>query len=540
MSTQTAHVDRFVLDGLPPPEQWPEIRLPESLFSYPERINAAVVLLDDAIERGWGPRPCMGLGEEMWTYDDVCDCANRIAAVLVDDYGIVPGNRVLLRGPNAPWMVAAWFAVLKAGAVAVTTMPLLRAGELSKVVHKCAPTVSLCAEGLEAELREATDNPIAIWGQTGDLETAVATKSGEFTAVDTAATDPALLASTSGTTGTPKVAAHFHRDLLVIDDSFAPILQAQPDDVFVGSPPLAFTFGLGAEVVFPMRIGACTWFCDSPGPEALASLIAQRRATVCFSSPTAYRAMTTLEPTPDLSSLRRGVSAGEWLPKATFDLVDAELGLKLIDGIGATELLHIFISASDDDIRPGATGKPLPGWEAAIFDDDGNRVPVGAPGRLAVKGPIGCRYLDDERQTTYVRDGWNFTGDIYACDADGYFWYQARADDMIVSSGYNIAAPEVEEALLGHAAVAEAGVIGTPDSDRGMVVHAFVHLCDPSAASEALARELQNHTKAAIAPYKYPRRITFCAQPLPKTATGKLQRRALAEPAELVGAEPTG
>ncbi|WP_419921634.1 AMP-binding protein [Candidatus Poriferisodalis sp.] len=532
-TTESAHIDRFVLDGLPPADQWPEITLSEPLFSYPSRLNAATVLLDGAISQGRGQRPCMGLGDDMWTYSDVYDCANRIAAVLAEDFGIVPGNRVLLRGANAPWMVAAWFAVLKAGAVAVTTMPLLRAQELAKVCAKCAPAVSLCAEGLEAALRKATDCPIAIWGPAGDLEAAAATKSGKFTAIDTAATDPALLACTSGTTGVPKVAAHFHRDLLVIADAFAPLLQARPDDLFVGSPPLAFTFGLGGEVVFPMRVGACTWFCDEPGPEALANLIAERRATVCFSSPTAYRAMLALKPRPDLSSLRRAVSAGEWLPRATFELVEAALGLKLIDGIGSTELLHIFISASDDDIRPGATGKPLPGWEAAIFDDDGNPMPPGEPGRLAVKGPIGCRYLNDARQSTYVRNGWNITGDIYACDFDGYFWYQARADDMIVSSGYNIAAPEVEEALLSHTAVAEAGVIGSPDPDRGMIVHAFVHLRDPSTATEALARELGDHVKASIAPYKYPRRITFCAEPLPKTTTGKLQRRELSKLTEL-------
>ncbi|MCY3607385.1 MAG: AMP-binding protein [Acidimicrobiaceae bacterium] len=524
----TAHVDPFVLDRLPPRDEWPQITLDESLYRYPSRLNAAAVLLDGALERGWGPRPAMGLGDDMWTYAEMADCANRIAAVLVEDYGTVPGNRVLLRGSNAPWMVAAWFAVLKAGAVAVTTMPLLRTAELAKVVAKCEPSVSLCAEGLEAELRPATDRPVATWGLNGDLTAAVSAKSGSFVAVDTAATDAALLASTSGTTGEPKVAVHFHRDLLVIADAFESILQARSDDVFVGSPPLAFTFGLGGEVVFPMRAGACTWFCDEPGPAALAELIAKRRATVCFSSPTAYRAMVPLDPRPDLSSLRCGVSAGEWLPRTTFDLVERELGLRLIDGIGATELLHIFISASDDEIRPGSTGKPLPGWEAAIFDANGGAVPDGQPGLLAVRGPIGCRYLDDDRQTAYVRNGWNFTGDVYIRDADGYFWYQARADDMIVSSGYNIAAPEVEEALLAHAAVAEAGVIGTPDPDRGAVVHAFVHLRDPSSATDALARELQEHVKASIAPYKYPRRVTFCVEPLPTTPTGKLQRRGLA------------
>ena len=537
MSTQTAHVDRYVLDGLPPRGSWPDITLQEPLFSYPDRLNAAAALLDDAVERGWGARPCMGLGDEMWTYRDMQDCANRVAAVLVEDFGIVPGNRVLLRGANAPWLVAAWFAVLKAGAVAVVTMPLLRSRELAAIYEKCTPAVSLCAQGMDSPLRETSSGPLAIWGPSGDLNAAAAAKSGEFAAVDTASTDPALLASTSGTTGVPKVAVHCHRDLLVIADAFAPLLKARGDDVFVGSPPLAFTFGLGGQVVFPMRVGACTWFCEEPGPEALGRLIEERRATVCFTSPTAYRAMLALDARPDLSSLRRGVSAGERLPQATFDLVEQQIGVRLIDGLGSTELLHIFIASADDDIRPGATGKPLPGWEAAVLDDAGEEVPAGEIGRLAVKGPIGCQYLDDTRQRDYVQNGWNITGDVYVCDSDGYFWYQARSDDMIISSGYNIAAPEVEQALVSHAAVAEAGVIGTPDEDRGMIVHAFVHLHDPSKASPAVARGLQDHVKATIAPYKYPRRVTFCTEPLPKTPTGKLQRRGLAALSQNLGVQ---
>lgn len=532
--TESAHVDRFVIDRLPPDDQWPDIvAVPE--LTYPERLNGATELLDNALAAGWGDRACMALGDTEWTYGELADRANRLAEILVQDCGIVPGNRVLVRGPNAPWVVAAWFATLKAGAVAVLTMPLLRAAELTKIYAKCSPSVALCQPGMEAELLDAANTPVWTWGPAaerggeiaGDLIEASRTKSGEFSNVDTAADDPALLGFTSGTTGEPKAAVHFHRDLLIVADAFLPVLKATADDVFVGSPPLAFTFGLGGEVVFPMRIGASTVFCPAPGPAALAEVIATRGATVCFTAPTAYKAMVELDPAPDLSSLRRGVSAGETLPLAVYEQVEQATGVKLIDGLGATEMLHIFIACSDDDIRPGATGKPILGFEAKIVDDDGADVADGQVGKLAVRGPIGCRYLDDDRQQTYVQNGWNLSGDAYLRDNDGYFWYQARTDDMIISSGYNIAAPEVEQALAVHPCVLEVGVIGEPDAERGSVVHAFVHLREGFDPSDELRIELQDHVKATIAPYKYPRQLTFSADPLPRTPTGKLRRSSL-------------
>jgi 2-aminobenzoate-CoA ligase len=523
----TTHVDTFVIDRLPPPALWPELRFDLPELRYPERLNAAVELLDRAVERGWGDRPCVSGGGTSWTYGELATWSNRIANVLVGGYGLVPGNRVLIHGPNAPWVVAAWFATLKAGGVAVVTMPMLREYELDKICRRSSPLVALCATGFENPLVSVGRCPVALWGDEGDLLHRAQAQPATFEAVDTYATDPSLLGFTSGTTGEPKGTIHFHRDLLAIADTFLPLLKPVADDVFTGSPPLAFTFGLGGLVVFPMRVGASTVFLDTPGPAALATLIAERRVTVCFTAPTAYRAMLHLDPPADLGSLRRAVSAGETLPEATFHAFEQATGVRLIDGLGATEMLHIFISAADDDIRPGATGKPLPGFEARVIDDDGRPVPDGTVGRLAVRGPIGCRYLDDERQKEYVVDGWNVTGDAYVRDADGYFWFQARTDDMIVSSGYNIAAPEVEEALLTHPSVAEAGVIGVADDERGMVVKAFIHLADPAAASDELARELQEHVKRTIAPYKYPRVIEFRAEPLPKTMTGKLQRRAL-------------
>lgn len=523
----TAHIDTFVIDGLPPAEQWPDLVFDGLPNPVPERLNAATHLLDGAVARGWGDRPCMADATDRWTYAELLAWANRLANVLLDQ-GVVPGNRVLLRGGNRAWLVAAWFATLKVGAVAVVTMPMLRETELRPILAKCQPAIALCdADTAAALIATAGDMPVLIWGGEGDLRDRAEQQPTTVDDIDTAADDPALLGFTSGTTGIPKAAVHFHRDIIIIAEIFQPLLKARTDDVFCGSPPLAFTFGLGGLVIFPMFVGASTVFSPAPGPVPLAELIQQHRATVCFTAPTAYRKLLELAESVDLSSLRRGVSAGETLPKQTFLDVEAATGIRLIDGMGATEMLHIFIATADDDIRPGATGKPLPGYEARIIDDQGDPVPDGTIGRLAVRGPIGCRYLDDERQTDYVQDGWNLPGDAYVRDADGYYHYQARTDDMIISSGYNIAAPDVEHALLTHPAVAEAGVIGVPDADRGMVVKAFVHLREPGEASDALRRELQDHVKATIAPYKYPRILEFSDDPLPRTGTGKLQRFAL-------------
>jgi len=232
-----------------------------------------------------------------------------------------------------------------------------------------------------------------------------------------------------------------------------------------------------------------------------------------------------------LKSLRRCISAGEHLPRSVWEDFHRVTGLAIIDGIGSTEMLHIFIAAADDDIRPGSTGTAVPGYRAEIQDEDGHVVADGEPGRLAVQGPTGCRYLSDPRQKNYVQRGWNITGDTYVRDADGYYWFQARSDDMIISSGYNIAGPEVEEALLGHPDVLEVAVIGAPHEERGMIVQAFVVLRDPAAGDAAKAGELQAFVKASIAPYKYPRVVEFVTE-LPKTISGKTQRYRLRQLAE--------
>ncbi len=533
----SAHIDTFARDHLPPREQWPEFiyDLPE--LHYPERVNAATALLDGAIANGWGERAAiLAPGGLRWTYAELLGHVNRVAHLLVDDLGVVPGNRVLLRGPNSPWMAACWFAVLKAGGIAVGSMPLLRARELTDIVNKAQITHALCDARLQDELAAArqacpTLRKVALFATTapGSIEVLAAGKPSLFDSVRTAADDTALIAFTSGTTGTPKGTMHFHRDILACCDCWPrSTLRCGATDIFTGSPPLAFTFGLGGMLLFPLRAGAATLLIERPSPEALLPAIAEHRATVLFTAPTSYRAMAPQVGGHDLSSLRKCVSAGEALPAATRAQWKSATGIELIDGIGATELLHIFISHDEAGARAGATGKPVPGYRACVMDDAGRPLPAGQVGRLAVKGPTGCRYLADERQLQYVKDGWNYTGDAYLVDADGYFVYQARTDDMIVSAGYNIGGPEVEGALLLHPAVAECGVIGVSDDERGQIVKAYVALKPGFIADDAMVKTLQDFVKATIAPYKYPRAIEFLSV-LPRTETGKLQRFRLRE-----------
>jgi 2-aminobenzoate-CoA ligase len=525
--------DSFCRDHLPPREQWPRLLLDRPEYRYPARLNCAVELLDRNLATR-GDHPALVTPAETLTYRELADRVNRIANVLVSELGLIPGNRVLLRSANNAWMVAAYFAVLKAGGVVVATMPLLRAKELGQMCRKARITHALCDARLVEELRKA-DAPelrhLLTWGD-GALEGRCAAAAPDFAAHDSAADDVCLIGFTSGSTGEPKGTMHFHRDMLAICDGYsAQVLRPEPCDVFIGSPPLAFTFGLGGLVLFPFRVGATAVLLERAPPEELPAAIARYRATVCFTAPTAYRVMAGLATQHDLSSLRKCVSAGEALPKPVFEAWEKATGLKLMDGIGATEMLHIFIAAREDQIRPGATGLPVLGYVARVVDETGAEVPRGTPGRLAVQGPTGCRYLDDPRQAHYVQHGWNITGDTYIQDDDGYFWYQARNDDMIVSAGYNIAGPEVEAALLTHPAVAECGVVGAPDAERGMVVRAYVVPRPGHAPDAALAKALQDHVKAEIAPYKYPRSVIF-VESLPRTETGKLQRFALRQRAQ--------
>ncbi|MCZ7660644.1 MAG: benzoate-CoA ligase family protein [Xanthobacteraceae bacterium] len=527
----SAHMDTFARDHLPPRQEWPEFRFDLPELQYPERMNCVAELLDAWVARGQGARPCLIAPGETLSYAALAERVNRIANVLTRDLGLVPGNRVLLRAPNTPMMAATILAVIKAGGVAVPTMPLLRAKELGYPIAKARIALALCdarlADEIEKAKAQAPELRVAYWGREGGdtLEALMARPGYEtFEACDTANDDVCLIAFTSGTTGEPKGTMHFHRDILATCDTYGKhVLQPEPDDRFIGSPPLAFTFGLGGLVLFPFRAGAATVLIEKAPPEDLLPAIAQYRATVCFTAPTAYRAMLARLGGHDIASLRKCVSAGEALPKATFDAWQAATGLRILDGIGATEMLHIFIGSPESGVRPGATGKPVKGYEAKVIDDEGREVPPGTIGRLAVRGPTGCRYLADPRQRNYVQDGWNVTGDTYLMDADGYFWYQARSDDMIISAGYNIAGPEVEAALLGHSAVAECGVVGAPDEERGQIVKAYVILRPGEAGDAAMTKALQEHVKAAIAPFKYPRAIEFVSE-LPKTQTGKLQR----------------
>jgi 2-aminobenzoate-CoA ligase len=529
----TAHVDTFTRDNLPPRAGWPDLLFTLPGLHYPASLNCASELLDRHVLAGAAGRRCLVTDAETWTYGELLAKSNQVARVLVEEAGLVPGNRVLLRGPNNPWLVAAWFGVLKAGGVAVTTMPLLRAGELRTIADIAGVKLAVCDRRFAADLEAAAIPGLTtlLYGGSGpdDLTELASRKPAQLDNVATAADDVCMLAFTSGTTGKPKATMHFHRDVLAIADTFSQhVLHPTAGDLFAGSPPLAFTFGLGQAVVFPLRAGAATYLMEQPSPAGLLAAVEAHRITVLATAPTAYRAMIPDLKAARLDSLRACVSAGETLPKATWDAVHEASGIRLIDGIGSTEMLHIFISASGGDIRPGSTGRAVPGYVAEVQDPDGRRVPAGELGRLAVKGPTGCRYLRGDRQAEYVRGGWNVTGDVYTQDADGYFHYQARADDMIVSSGYNIAGPEVEEALLRHPAVAETAVVGVPDEDRGMIVKAVVVLREGAELGADPAKALQDFVKSQIAPYKYPRLIEF-ADALPRTATGKLQRFRLRE-----------
>src|SRR6186713_266043 len=533
----SGHVDDFARRNLPPSEQWPDLLLDRPEFQYPDYLNAAVELTDRIVERGWGDRIALIGNGRQRTYKELADWSNRLAHALVEDFGVKPGNRVLLRSGNNPAMVAAWLAVTKAGAVAVNTMPLLRAGELAKIVDKAQVSLALTDSRIADELVACAKdsrflkkviNFDGTANHDAELDRVALSKPVKFEAVRTGRDDVALLGFTSGTTGEPKGTMHFHRDLLIIADGYArEVLGVTPDDVFVGSPPLAFTFGLGGLAIFPLRFGATATLLENASPANMVGIIETYKATICFTAPTAYRGMmAAMDAGADLSSLRLAVSAGETLPAPVFENWTRKTGKTILDGIGSTELLHIFITNRTGDAAAGTTGRPVSGYQAKIVDDDMNELPDGTVGKLAVRGPTGCRYLADNRQSNYVRDGWNLTGDSFVRDANGRLSFVARSDDMIVSSGYNIAGPEVEAALLSHPAVAECGVVSAPDEARGMIVKAYVVLTGGAAADAVLTQALQDHVKQTIAPYKYPRAIEYVAQ-LPKTETGKLRRYAL-------------
>lgn len=529
----TGHLDTFARDSLPPKEKWPPLIFDGARdLEYPDTMNCAEELLDGAIERGWGDKPCIKSDKVVWSYREFLAKTNRIANYLTSELKLIPGNRVLIHGPNTPMIAACWFAVLKAGGICVTTMPLLRAKELSYTIEKAKIEFALSDARCVHEVMEAQKTApslkhiVPFLDESPDaLEQCMERHPETFSNVETSAEDVALIAFTSGTTGKAKATMHFHRDVMTICDCFPQsVLKPTSHDVFAGTPPLAFTFGLGGILLFPLRYGASTVLIEKPVPAELLSAIESHKITTLFTSPTGYRGLLDSLEGRDISTLHSCVSAGENLPKATFDLWEQKTGVKIIDGIGATEMLHIFISASGDDIRPGSTGKVVHGYQARIVNESGVTLPAGEVGLLAVRGPTGCRYLDDvERQAAYVRNGWNYTGDAYRMDSDGYFWFEARADDMIISSGYNISANEVENTLLTHPKVKECGVIGKPDAQRGNIVKAYVVLRDRNDNSGETVKLLQDFVKAEIAPYKYPREVEF-VEMLPRTETGKLQR----------------
>ncbi|MBP1298688.1 benzoate-CoA ligase family protein [Bradyrhizobium elkanii] len=535
----SGHVDDFARRNLPPSAQWPQLLLDRPEFQYPDYLNAAVELTDRIVAQGMGDRIALIGNGRQRTYKELTDWSNRLAHALVENYGVKPGNRVLIRSGNNPALVAAWLAATKAGAVVVNTMPMLRAGELAKIVDKAEISLALTDSRIADELVACAKtskflkqvvNFDGTQNHDAELDRIALNKPVKFDAVKTGRDDVALLGFTSGTTGEPKATMHFHRDLLIIADGYArEVLKVTPDDVFVGSPPLAFTFGLGGLAIFPLRFGATATLLENAAPSEMIRIIETYKATICFTAPTAYRAMmAAMDKGADLSSLRLAVSAGETLPAPVFESWTKKTGKPILDGIGSTELLHIFITNRTGSAVGGTTGTPVSGYEAKIVDEDMNELPAGQVGKLAVRGPTGCRYLADSRQTKYVRDGWNITGDAFVSDENGRLSFVARADDMIISAGYNIAGPEVEAALLGHPDVAECAVIGAPDEERGQIVSAFIVLKQGARTDEVEVKLLQDHVKATIAPYKYPRAIAF-VEALPKTQTGKIQRFKLRE-----------
>jgi 2-aminobenzoate-CoA ligase len=546
MST-SAQLDRFIHEGLPPPDQLPALRFDLPELQFPAQINLVEALFNRADEHGHSARPFLRSPRIIFSYHEAHERVNRIANYLAQDCGLMPGNRVLLRGGNSIGMALAWLAVVKAGLIAVATMPLLRAKELGEIIDKAQPSLAICDAKLQDELLMAQQaqpgqpslQRVLMFNATNDpqdLGALCASKSGDFTACPSAATDIALMAFTSGTTGKPKAAVHTHRDVLAACEAWPRhVLQAVPDDIVMGSPPLAFTFGLGGMLIFPMWAGASVYYPDAAyTPEVMAGLMDEVGATICYTAPTFYRQMAPFmkermaqRAASGLAApLRICVSAGEALPDATRTLWRQATGIEMLDGIGATEMFHIFISSAGADVRPGAIGKVVPGYTAKVVDDAGAEVPRGTVGKLAVIGPTGCKYFNDARQGNYVKAGWNYPGDAFMQDADGYFFYQARTDDMIITAGYNVGAPEVEDALMKHPAVLECAVVGKPDAERGMVVKAFCVLrpgYSDGAGDAAMVKALQDHVKAVIAPFKYPREIEFVSS-LPRTETGKLQR----------------
>ena len=533
----SGHIDTFARDHLPAAEDWPQIDA--SAFPYPEWMNAAVELTDRMVERGFGDHTALIGNGRQRTYKELTDWSNRIAHALVEDYGVKPGARVLIRSANNPAMVAAWLAATKAGAVVVNTMPMLRAGELTKIIEKAQISHALCDTRLMEDLVTAAKSSAYLTTVVGfdgtanhdaELDRVALRKSVRFTPPPVGRDDVALLGFTSGTTGEPKATMHFHRDLLIIADGYArEVLGVTPQDVFVGSPPLAFTFGLGGLAIFPLRFGAAAALLEQASPPNMISIIQEHRATICFTAPTAYRVMLkAMEEGANLTSLRAAVSAGETLPAPVYEEWMAKTGKPMLDGLGSTEMLHIFLTNRFDDHRPASTGRPVTGYEARIVGEDGRESPRGEIGHLAVRGPTGCRYLADDRQRKYVQNGWNLTGDSFWQDDEGRFHFAARSDDMIISAGYNIAGPEVEAALLSHPAVLECAVVGVADADRGQIVEAHVVLAPERVGDAQMVKFLQDHVKSVIAPFKYPRSVLF-VEALPKTQTGKIQRFRLAE-----------
>jgi len=526
---QSPQLDRYVHDRLPPPDQWPVI-LPLDTVPQHGLLNCCQLLLDRHLVQGNADRPALFNADRVWTYGDLAARVNRIANVMAEDYAVRPGNRVLIRGENSPEAVAIWLAIERIGAVAVTTMSLLRAAELETIAEISKPVLAICHHSLLGELQLAEQRgvhkfSILTFGEdAGTLYEAMSEKPDRCTICPTLADDISIIGFTSGTTGKPKATIHFHRDIIAICETVSrQFLRPASQDVFIGTAPLAFTFGLGGLLAFPLYSGASAVLHGRYTPGEFAAAIRKYKATICFTVPSYYQQIIRLGNPESLASLRIAVSSGEALPAPVREAFVGYAAIQLTEVLGSTEMLHAFAGSTGPQVRPGYIGPAIPGYEIAVLQDDGARAAPGEIGRFAVRGPTGCRYLADPRQQTYVQHGWNLTGDACAMTADGYVAYHTRYDDMIISSGYNISGLEVENVLLDHPGVAECAVIGEPDEERGQVVSAYVVVKDAAADESSLTRELQDYVKSVIAPYKYPRRIVFIDR-LPRNESGKIQR----------------
>ncbi len=530
----------------PPRELWPRFGLdfPEAR-EWPAKLNIAEVLVDDNLKRG--DKPAILYEDRQIKYRELQLMINKFGnALKVLD--VKPYDRVMLRLPNIPEFIVSSLAVQKLGAVSVPTFTLLKAKELSYIASDCEAKVLITTPSLLEDVEKAKGELKTIRhivladAKPSEVEAPyiafdyLMDDFKEATGLEPVRVDQdevTLLLYTSGTTGPPKGCIHTHRHYLAVADCYAKnVLQAREDDVWGGPPTMAFAYGHTGLICNPLRHGATTSLVGSGRfePASMFQLIEKHGISVFYGVPTAYRTMVALKHERgkyDFSSLRVCVTAGEPCPPSLYYTIKEFFGCEVLEHMGCTELFNGFISTRFGQVKPGSMGLAVPGYDVRILGDDGNEVKTGEVGHLAVAGPIGIRYWKlPEKQAESVRNGWNHTGDMAYKDEEGFFWFASRSDDIIKTAAYRVSPHEVEEALIKHGAVAEAGVIGVPDLERGQIIKAFIVLKPDHKPSSRLEEELRVFVKDQIAPYKAPKEVEFVKE-LPKTETGKIRRAEL-------------